>query len=77
MVPVWHLLEARRGREVTFRVLYLDDASTSADAVAVLEAVRARVTPVFLVLDSEGRPAARFLGATSYTAISEALERLP
>ncbi|MEB3237409.1 MAG: hypothetical protein VKO64_07275 [Candidatus Sericytochromatia bacterium] len=77
MVPVWHLLEARRGRDAAFRVLYLDEASESAAAFAVLEAARSRVTPTFLVLDRKGRPAARFMGATSYMAISGALDALP
>ncbi|MEB3299225.1 MAG: hypothetical protein VKO21_07040 [Candidatus Sericytochromatia bacterium] len=77
MVPVWHLLEARKGKDVTFRVLHLDEASESAAAFAVLEAARSRVTPTFLVLDRQGRPTARFVGATSYLAISGALDDQP
>ena len=74
MVPVWHLLEAKRGRDATFRTFWLDEASDSVEAMAVLEAARSHVTPTFLVLDASRKPVARFMGATSWWALDKALD---
>lgn len=75
MRPVMALLQRRYGHRALIETLETDRPDDPTEAARLAAAAHLHYTPTFLVVDRRGRATSKFVGPTSYAALSGALER--
>lgn len=75
MRPVMALLQHQYLHRARIETIETDRPDDPAEAARLSAAAHLHYTPTFLVVDQGGRATAKFVGPTSYAALSGALER--
>lgn len=74
MAPIIEQVRRAYADRAIVRVLYVDKADDHAEATRLGALAAVRYTPTFLVFDRTGHASAKFIGPTSFVALSNALD---
>lgn len=74
MRPIVEAVRRNYGDRVDVRVLEIDLAEDRREAERVARLAQLRYTPTFVITDASGRAIAKYIGPTSYAALSGHLE---
>lgn len=74
MTPTIELLKRRYAGRARVSVLQIDKPEHRSAVESLARLARLRVTPTFLVVGRDGQARAKFIGPTSYLALSGALD---
>ncbi|MFP5504074.1 MAG: TlpA family protein disulfide reductase [Candidatus Sericytochromatia bacterium] len=75
MSPIVEQLRRDYEGRATVRVLYLDKAEDRQEATRLASLAQVRYTPTFLIVDHQGHATSKFIGPTSYAALSSAVDK--
>lgn len=75
MSPIVEQLRRDYEGRATVSVLYLDKAEDRQEATRLASLAQVRYTPTFLIVDRRGNAKSKFIGPTSYAALSSALDQ--